>query len=65
MPPNTPGMINGQLLAPIKDQATFINTARGALVAENEMIVGLQQRTGLLAILDVTNPEAPLEGSPL
>jgi phosphoglycerate dehydrogenase-like enzyme len=63
--PETLGMITGAHLATMKEGATFINTARGAIVREDEMIAVLQQRPDLTAILDVTDPEPPVEGSPL
>jgi phosphoglycerate dehydrogenase-like enzyme len=61
----TEGMITGEHLALMKPNATFINTARGAVVREQEMIEVLQQRPDLFAILDVTYPEPPKPGSPL
>jgi len=61
----TEGMITGEHLAMMKPNATFINTARGAVVREDEMIEVLQQRPDLFAILDVTYPEPPEPGSPL
>jgi len=63
--PETLGMITGAYLASMKEGATFINTARGAIVREIEMIEVLQDRSDLYAILDVTDPEPPIEGSPL
>ena len=45
--------------------ATFLNTARGTVVRETEMIAVLQRRSDLTAILDVTDPEPPVPGSPL
>ena len=63
--PETLGMITGAHLASMKPGTTFINTARGAIVREDEMIEVLQQRTDLYAILDVTDPEPPMEGSAL
>ena len=63
--PETVGMITGAHLASMKQNATFINTARGAVVREEEMIAVLQQRPDLFAVLDVTYPEPPVEGSPL
>jgi phosphoglycerate dehydrogenase-like enzyme len=63
--PETLGMITGAHLASMKENATFINTARGAVVREAEMIDVLQQRPDLTAILDVTDPEPPVEASPL
>ena len=63
--PETLGMITGAHLASMKEGATFINTARGAIVRETEMIEVLQGRPDLYAILDVTDPEPPGDGSPL
>jgi len=63
--PETVGMITGAHFASMKQNATFINTARGAVVNEPEMIAVLQQRPDLWAILDVTYPEPPAPDSPL
>lgn len=63
--PATHGMITGALLASMPPQASFINTARGALVRENELIAILRDRPDLSAILDVTDPEPPVANSPL
>ena len=61
----TEGMITGEHFAAMKPNATFINTARGAVVREGEMIEVLRERTDLFAVLDVTYPEPPEPGSPL
>jgi phosphoglycerate dehydrogenase-like enzyme len=61
----TEGMITGQHFAAMKPGATFINTARGAVVREPEMIAVLQQRPDLFAVMDVTHPEPPAPDSPL
>ena len=58
-------MITGEHLASMKANAAFINTARGAVVREDEMVEVLRQRPDLYAILDVTYPEPPEPGSPL
>lgn len=63
--PETEGMITGDLLRRMKRGATFINTARGAIVNEAELIETMQRRRDLWAILDVTYPEPPETGSPL
>lgn len=63
--PETVGMITGAHLASMQPNATFINTARGAVVREPEMIHVLQQRPDLYAVLDVTYPEPPPPDSPL
>jgi phosphoglycerate dehydrogenase-like enzyme len=49
----------------MKPRATFINTARGICVKEDEMIAALKQRPDLMALLDVTHPEPPIPGSEL
>jgi len=58
-------MIRGSHFAAMKPGATFINTARGAVVREDEMIEVLRDRPDLYAILDVTDPEPPVPDSPL
>jgi phosphoglycerate dehydrogenase-like enzyme len=60
----TEGMVTGKLLASIPLGGTFINTARGAVVNETELIETLQSRPDLSALLDVTRPEPPVKGSP-
>jgi phosphoglycerate dehydrogenase-like enzyme len=61
----TEGMITGAHFAAMKKGAAFINTARGAIVREEEMIAVLQQRPDLFAVLDVVYPEPPAPDSPL
>jgi len=61
----TEGMIQGAHFAMMKQGAAFINTARGAIIRENEMIAVLKQRPDLFAVLDVTYPEPPAASSPL
>lgn len=56
--PTTYGMIDRRHLALMPDGATFINTARGIIVNEADLIDEL--RTGRInAIIDVTDPELP------
>ena len=60
--PATRHMIDARRLSLMKDGATFINTARGALVDEAALIATL--KTGCIdAIIDVTDPEIPEAGS--
>lgn len=59
----TEGMIQSRHFELMKPHATFINTARGAIVREAEMISVLQMRSDLTAVLDVTYPEPPTENS--
>lgn len=61
----TVGMITGAHFAAMRPNTAFINTARGAIVREAEMIAVLQDRPDLCAVLDVTYPEPPEPGSPL
>ncbi len=61
--PDTVGMVNARLLRLLKPEATFINTARGALVNEDDLIELLEARPDVQAILDVTDPEPPLPES--
>jgi len=63
--PETIGMVRKEHFAAMKKRATFINTARGMIVDEPGMIEVLQVRPDLQAVLDVTYPEPPVEGSPL
>jgi phosphoglycerate dehydrogenase-like enzyme len=63
--PETRGLITGRLISLMKPHATLINTARGAVVREAEMIEVLRQRPDLTAVLDVCDPEPPANDSPL
>jgi phosphoglycerate dehydrogenase-like enzyme len=49
----------------MKPGASFINTARGAVVNEADLIAVLREREDLFAVLDVTYPEPPAPDSPL
>ncbi|MFH8530104.1 hydroxyacid dehydrogenase [Streptomyces tendae] len=60
----TRGMITARHLGLLPDGATFINTARGALVDQHALVAELA--TGRIqAVLDVTEPEVPEATSPL
>jgi phosphoglycerate dehydrogenase-like enzyme len=63
--PETENMIRGRHFRSMKRNAAFINTARGAVVNEPEMIEVLSARPDLQAVLDVTHPEPPPPDSPL
>jgi len=43
--------------------STFINTGRGATVDEDDLTRALSERPDIVALLDVTWPEPPLEDS--
>jgi phosphoglycerate dehydrogenase-like enzyme len=60
----TMGMITGAHIASMKQGATLINTARGEIIREHEMIGVLTRRPDLEAVLDVTSTEPPPAGSP-
>ncbi len=55
----TTGMIRGEHFAMMKHGASFINTARGAIVQQDEMIEVLKGRPDLTVVLDVVDPEPP------
>ncbi len=59
----TEGLITGDLIASMKPYGTLINTARGAIINEEELIEVLVQRPDITAVLDVTHPEPPLPHS--
>lgn len=61
----TEGLIRASHFESMLPHATFINTARGAIVRETEMISVLRQRPDLFALLDVTHPEPPPTDSEL
>jgi phosphoglycerate dehydrogenase-like enzyme len=61
----TEGLITGEHIQSMKENATLINTSRGAVIREQEMIEVLQKRTDIYALLDVTYPEPPVKNSPL
>ena len=59
------GVLDGKLFASMREGAVFINTGRGRQVNEAEMIEVLKKRPDLTALLDVTYPEPPENGSEL
>jgi phosphoglycerate dehydrogenase-like enzyme len=66
--PNLPelkGVLNRKLFLSMRPNATFINTGRGAQVNEDDLIAMARARPDFTALLDVTDPEPPLAGSPL
>ena len=62
--PETVGMLNGKYFSLMKDNATFINTGRGAQVVEADLIAALREKPDRTAVLDVTLPEPPEADSP-
>lgn len=63
--PETESFIRGTHFESMPPDAVFINTARGEVVAETEMLDVLRRRTDLFAVIDVTSPEPPRTESPL
>ena len=63
--PETEKMIRAEHFAAMKEGATFINTARGAVVDEAGLAEVFSKRPDLFALLDVTWPEPPPPESPL
>lgn len=58
-------VLTREMFASMRPGATFINTGRGAQVDEAGLAEVLRERPDLTALLDVTWPEPPEEGSPL
>jgi phosphoglycerate dehydrogenase-like enzyme len=63
--PETRRLINRRLLRQMKPDGTFINTARGAVVDEPDLIAILTERPDLYAVLDTIADEPPAAGHPL
>lgn len=63
--PATRGWIRGHHLSLMKPGATFINTARGAVVNQPELAAVLSERPDLTAVLDVLESEPPAADEPL
>ncbi|HKP96060.1 MAG TPA: hydroxyacid dehydrogenase [Fibrobacteria bacterium] len=62
--PPTRGLLDRGLFASMRAGATFLNTGRGATVAEADLAQVLRDRPDLTALLDVTFPEPPAADSP-
>lgn len=60
--PSTTGMIRGDHFRKMRKNATFLNTARGAVVNQAEMIEAMRERPDLTALIDVVDPEPPADG---
>jgi len=63
--PSTRGLFNLQRFRQMKPTAVFINTARGPIVVEKDLMEALNKGIIFAAGLDVTDPEPPAVGSPL
>lgn len=60
----TQGMLTYEHFSRMADNATFINTGRGAQVVEDDLVRALTEKPTRMAILDVTSPEPPVDGHP-
>ena len=60
----TKGMLTYDHFRRMRENAVFINTGRGAQVVEDDLVRILRERPDLTALLDVTDPEPPVEGHP-
>ncbi len=63
--PETTGIFNMAAFKKMKPSAIFINTSRGAVHNEEDLLVALQQKIIWGSGLDVTNPEPMLPNNPL
>ena len=61
--PECEGMIDAKFLSVMKDGATLINTARGRLVHEADLVAELEKGR-IYAMLDVVHPEPPEANHP-
>jgi glyoxylate reductase len=62
---STRGMFNGAAFAKMKPTAIFVNTARGPLMVQKDLVEALRRGTIFAAGLDVTDPEPPDPNDPL
>ncbi|HTO04970.1 MAG TPA: hydroxyacid dehydrogenase [Opitutus sp.] len=63
--PQTQQLLRGEHFAKMIRGATFINTARGRVVCEDELIAVLKERPDLFAVLDVMDNEPPARDAAL
>jgi len=63
--PETEGKFNAEAFRQMKPSAIFVNTARGKIHNEEDLINALNEKLIWGAGLDVTNPEPMKPGNPL
>ncbi len=56
----TKGMLDYSLFSLMKDNATFINTGRGAQIVVEDLFKAMKEKPTRTAVLDVTDPTEPL-----
>ena len=62
--PETRGMLGGELFGMMPKDSVFVNTARGAIIRESEMIEVLKSRPDIQTVLDVFEKEPlPLDSA--
>lgn len=61
----TKGLINARLMRRLKAGATLINTSRGPVINQPDLLSVFAERQDLHAVLDVTDPEPPTADDPL
>jgi glyoxylate reductase len=61
----TRGLFNAERFRQMKPTAVFINTARGPIMVQRDLVDALKAGTIFAAGLDVTDPEPPAENEPL
>lgn len=62
---STKSMIGKELLSLLPKNAIFINTARGKIIRENELVEVLSSRPDIFAVIDVFETEPPAQDSRL
>jgi glyoxylate reductase len=62
---STRGLFNAAAFAKMKPTAVFVNTARGPLMVQKDLVEALRRGTIFAAGLDVTDPEPPDTNDPL
>ena len=62
--PATKGMLRYEHFSRMPKNGVFINTGRGAQVVESDLVRALTEEPARTAVLDVTDPEPPVEGHP-
>ena len=62
---STRGLFDAAAFKKMKRSAVFVNTARGPIVVEKDLIEAINAGTIFAAGLDVTDPEPPADDSPL